>query len=52
MAISTQEKPAVISAAASQLTWPGTLTGDSGMNRQVQIAAMTVTISGIQNSQW
>ena len=52
IAMSTHQKPAVISAAASQLTRPGTRTGDSGTNRQVQIAAATVTTSGIQNSQW
>jgi 2-polyprenyl-3-methyl-5-hydroxy-6-metoxy-1,4-benzoquinol methylase len=52
IAISTIEMPRVISAAASQLMRPGTRTGDSGMNRQVANAAMTITISGIQNSQW
>ena len=52
IATRTQEKPKVISAAASQLTRPGTRTGDSGTNRQVQIAAATVATSGIQYSQW
>lgn len=52
MATSTQQNPTVISAAAHQLTRPGTRTGDSGTNRQVQIAAATITTSGIQYSQW
>ncbi len=52
MAISTQQNPTDISAAASQLTRPGTRSGDSGTNRQVQIAAPTMTTSGIQYSQW
>ena len=52
IAISTQLKPAVISAAASQLTLPGRRTGDSGTNRQVASAAIVITISGIQYSQW
>ena len=52
IAISTQLKPAVIRAAASQLTLPGTLIGDSGTYRQVATAAITVTTSGIQYSQW
>ena len=51
IAISTQLMPTVISAAASQFTWPGDRTGDSGMNRQVHTAASMVTISGNQNSQ-
>ena len=38
IAIRTVEIPIVISAAASQLMRPGTRTGDSGMNRQVQNA--------------
>ena len=44
--------PIVISAAASQLTRPGTRTGDSGMKRHVATAASTIATSGIQNSQW
>jgi hypothetical protein len=48
IAMSMQQKPAVISTAASQLTRPGTRTGDSGTKRQVQKAAATVTTSGIQ----
>src|SRR5204863_5774480 len=51
MAISTITMPADINAAASQLTRPGTRTGDSGTNRQVKKIAATVTRSGIQNSQ-
>ena len=51
IAISTSEIPTVISAAASQFILPGERTGDSGMNRQVAIAASTVTTSGSQNSQ-
>src|SRR5664279_5039816 len=47
----TVEMPIVISAAASQLIRPGTRTGDSGMNRHVAIAAITVATSGIQKSQ-
>jgi hypothetical protein len=52
IAINTIDMPAVISAAASQLTRPGSFTGDSGMKRQVASAARTVGISGSQNSQW
>ena len=52
IAMSTQQKPTDMRAAASQLTRPGTRTGDSGTNSWVQIAAARVTISGIQNSQW
>ena len=48
IAIRTQMNPPDISAAASQLTRPGTLTGDSGMNLQVQKAAISVMTSGIQ----
>lgn len=51
MAISTHTKPVVISADASQLTRPGRRTGDSGTNRHVARAAITVTTSGIQYSQ-
>ncbi len=43
--------PTVITAAASQFTRPGARTGDSGIQRHVQAAAITMTISGIQNSQ-
>ena len=42
--------PTLISAAAVQLMWPGTRTGDSGMNRQAQKAAATIATSGIQKS--
>src|ERR1700729_2942773 len=51
-ASSTTEMPIVISAAATQLTLPGTRTGDSGIKRQVATAASTVATSGSQNSQW
>ena len=51
IAIRRQEMPALISAAASQFTWPGVRTGDSGTNRHVQNAASSVTTSGAQNSQ-
>src|SRR5258708_11554028 len=51
IASSTVEMPIVISAAAGQLIRPGTRTGDSGMNRQVATAAISVATSGIQNSQ-
>src|SRR5580692_1103951 len=51
MAISTVERPIVISAAASQLIRPGTVTGDSGMYLQVATAAIRIATSGIQNSQ-
>ncbi len=51
IAISTLDMPAVISAAAVQLTRPGERTGDSGMRRQAQTAATTMAGSGIQNSQ-
>src|SRR6202046_3736449 len=50
--ISTIAMPIVIKVAASQLMRPGTRTGDSGMKRQVAIAASTVGIKGIQKSQW
>ena len=46
IASSTIEMPIVIRAAASQLTRPGTRTGDSGMKRQVATAAMTVATAG------
>src|SRR6516164_9885892 len=36
IAISTQEMPMLMSAAAGQLTRPGVRTGDSGTNRHVQ----------------
>src|SRR6266566_6151321 len=39
IASSTVEMPTVISPAASQLTRPGTRTGDSGMNLHVATAA-------------
>ena len=52
IAISVIVIPAVISAAAVQLILPGTRTGDSGTKRQVSTADTTITISGIQNSQW
>ena len=44
------EIPPLISAAASQFTRPGIFTGDSGMNRQAQKAAGTITASGSQKS--
>src|ERR1700691_2340396 len=50
--ISTIDMPIVIKVAASQLTRPGTRTGDSGMKRHVANAASTVGIKGSQNSQW
>src|SRR5579862_3624784 len=50
IASSTAVMPVLISAAASQLTRPGTRTGDSGTKRHVQIAATTITISGAQKS--
>ena len=40
------------SRAASQLTWPGVRTGDSGTNTKAHTAAITVITRGIQNSQW
>ena len=52
IASSTAEMPIDISAAASQLTLPGTRTGDSGTRRQVRMPAATTATSGIQNSQW
>ncbi len=52
IASSTVDIPAVISVAATQLIRPSCLTGDSGMNRHVAIAATIVAASGIQNSQW
>ena len=52
IASSTAEMPIDISAAASQLTRPGTRTGDSGTRRQVRIAAATTATRGIQKSQW
>ncbi len=51
MPISRRLIPTVITAAASQFTRPGARIGDSGIQRQVQAAAITITISGIQNSQ-
>ena len=41
----------LISTAASQLTRPGTRTGDGGTNHQVVNTAITAGISGTQNSQ-
>jgi hypothetical protein len=52
IASSTAEMPIVINAAASQLIFPGTRTGDSGMNLHVASAARIVATSGNQNSQW
>jgi len=46
----TAEIPPLISAAASQFTRPGIFTGDSGMYRQAQNAAGTITTSGSQKS--
>jgi hypothetical protein len=51
IAIRMQQIPVLINAAASQFTWPGERTGDSGMKRHVQKAASRVTTSGAQNSQ-
>ena len=51
MPISSRLIPIVITAAASQFTFPGDLTGDSGIQRHVAAAAISVTSSGIQNSQ-
>src|ERR1700736_1218409 len=48
IAISTQHIATLINVAASQLTFPGTRTGDSGMNRHVNTAARTVVARGIQ----
>ena len=50
-AIRITDMPTLINAAASQLTRPGTRTGDSGTNRQVHTADTTITISGNQYSQ-
>ncbi len=47
----TSVMPTPISAAATQLMRPGTRTGDSGTNRQAQIAASTMITSGTQKSQ-
>ncbi len=38
--------------AGSQLIRPGLRTGDSGTKKCAATAAATVTIIGIQNSQW
>ena len=38
--------------APNQLIRPGVRTGDSGTNTWAHTAAITVMISGIQNSQW
>src|SRR5438128_10146692 len=50
-AIKTSVMPVLINTAAGQLMRPGTRTGDSGTNLQVQIAAATIRTSGSQNSQ-
>ena len=44
----TSTSPALIRIAASQLTWPGTRTGDSGTKRCVSTVAATIGISGSQ----
>src|SRR6476469_7053799 len=52
IATSRTTRPDDIRVAASQLTRPGTLIGDSGTMRQVASVVIRITISGAQKSQW
>lgn len=51
-ATSTRTRPVDISAAARQLMWPGSLTGEGGTKKCVATAATRIARSGSQNSQW